>query len=162
MAAAHTLSDVRSMQDAIVAWIDEADVFARKSPSASRKAVECLTRLVARMEEALEHTDAASVRSREEIVRIAARTCDIAESLNTVMKSATGRTIRRKLEDSHCRLEDIAETAALRSSEKFERLVDSEIQRFFNGQANACRDSCFPETIGQIVQERPNPAESRH
>ena len=141
MITAQTLEAVSSLQVSFGASLAETD-FTEKRLSVARKRIkmQCLDRLAeltGDMETALDKVRATSVQDRQAMADIARRTYDLANSLDSAIASASNRTIKDKLEDLFCRLEDIAETAALVSSEEFERLVDSEIQRFFDAQTRA-------------------------
>lgn len=72
---------------------------------------------------------------REIMAKIAERGYDFARRLDTLIERAPTPQLKGKIEDLFFRMEDIAETAELVSSKEFERLVNLEIKRFFDGQA---------------------------
>lgn len=73
---------------------------------------------------------------REAFVRLAAISLDAAESFQAAIEDPLlSAQETEELEEILCRIEDIAETATLAADAKFDQFLDSEVEKFLNGQA---------------------------
>lgn len=133
MSLAETISppnDVQFMY-ANIAWLGGLhDALAQSDPgrfASARSVVETLAGLIG-------DAEVVSDKDRRDMAEIAAMLFPIARALDDAIDNAAWEPeTKEMIEDLFCRIEDVAETAALASSKEFAQLVDAEIRDWVDG-----------------------------
>ena len=127
----HPPDDIRLVHANIVWLARLRDSLAQSGPgrlASARSVVETMAGLIG-------DAEVVSDKDREDMARIASMLFPIARALDDVIDNAAWDAEAKEiLEDLFCRIEDVAETAALAASKEFAQLIDAEIRGLADGR----------------------------